>query len=283
MGNYKANKNNVPKPSVAEKVIDFFKVCFESKEGVGILVLLINLVVLLVVLVLSFIDSKPKAEVTKIVEETTVIEDAPIVKDSIDMVVDKRAEQDFNSTIFAGLRFGSNRQAVEKALKNQDNKTIHVFDGDDVKKVIIRDYDAIYYNGKLASLTLYSDEARLLKPLGLLYSTKYGETKNNKWVFSNCEIIIEQGTRSLYSSAKDSGLASAQDMYYDSYRFNSGTKRLTANPFFLRIEYKSLPLLRSLDYQKALKDSLERERIRKEAEREKEKERKLATEEASNI
>ena len=227
---------------------------------------------------------------TSITEETpNPIVEVEVVKDSIDILIEQRAEQEFNSTIFGGLRFGSGKQTVEKVLKNEKRKgysltaiPIQVPVNDRVMEVVIRGYDAEYYNGQLASLELYSNETGLYNELASMFASKYGETKNNNWKYSNCEIAVELGHRVLYSSAADSWLASSQNMYYASFG-GSSTKSLTTDPYYLVLSYKDYRLLGLIERQKKIKDSLEYVKRLQEEQKEKELARKLRTEVPTNI
>ena len=219
----------------------------------------------------------------------SVVEEPPVIKDSIDILIEQRAEQTFNSTIFAGLRFGSSKVSVERALKNKKNKyysfteiPIQVPVNDNVREVVIRDYDALYYNGQLASLELYSNETGLYNAIATMFAAKYGETKQNNWTYSNCEIAVKRGKRVLYSSAANSWLASAQDMYYASFG-GSSTKSLTTDPYYLVLSYKDFRLLALIERQKEIKDSLDYVKRLQEEQKEKELARKLATEVPTNI
>ena len=209
----------------------------------------------------------------------SVVEESPVVKDSIDVLIEQRAEQEFNSTIFAGLRFGSSKQAVDRALKDNSKKVIHLIEGDDVRQVIVRDYDADYYNGELASLTLYADETHMLNALNNLYASKYGETKKSIWEFKDAEISLDIGYRSVYKAADG---WNPTTLYYDSYG-GSNTTAITRSSSFLKITYRNNTLLNAISRQIIVKDSLENERRIKEEQKQKEIERKLAEEAANNI
>ena len=214
------------------------------------------------------------------IEAISDVEEPPVIKDSINIMIEERAEQEFNSTIFAGLRFGNSQQTVEKALKNKASLSIQVPVGDKVKSVTIRDYDASYYNGQLASLVLYANEDDLLDALGSQYSKKYGKTKHYEWVFSNCVISIRPRMRKEVRS--DYSYSGSTKMYYDTYR-NTTTHFLTKDPFFLEISYKSTTLLGLIERQQYLKDSIERARQLLETQKEKELARKLENEVPTNI
>ncbi len=219
----------------------------------------------------------------------SVVEEPPVIKDSIDILMEGRAEQKFNSTIFSGLRFGDNRRKVEKVLMNKGRyKTeipIQVPVGDNVEDVIIRDYDAVYDNDELVSLVLYANEAKLLDALGVLYTTKYGKTKNYLWHFSNCEIGIEMRTRPQHYYQK-TNVITDPDFYYDTYRKNS-SHYLTKEPNFIAITYISLERQQIMERRIYVRDSIERQRLQRETEikkqQEKEQAERLRTEPANNI
>ena len=220
----------------------------------------------------------------------SVVEEAPVVKDSIDILIEQRAKEVFNSTIFSGLRFGDSRRKVEKVLKNKlisrsvygTEIPIQVPYDDKVKEVIVRDYDAKYYNEQLASLVLYANEASLMEALSGQYTNKYGQTKGYDWCFSNCEIKIEKVERVEDRPDFISNYLTYTPMYFDSYR-GGNTTRLTKQPYFLRITYKNYDLLHSIERQAEINDSLAFVKRMKEEQIEKERARKLATEVPTNI
>jgi hypothetical protein len=204
-------------------------------------------------------------------------------KDSIDILIEQRATRDLKTTIFAGINFGDSPAIVEARLNNKQYKKIQVPDGDKVSTVIVDDYDTKYYQGHLAMLILYAEEDELYDALEVLYTTKYGKTKNGKWCFSNCEIDIEYGRRLPYSPSWDKGYnASNYGNYYHSYRGNRSSS-LTKDASFLKIIYKDFKLLYLLQRQEIEADSLERVRLLEAKEEEKKKARKLATEVATGI
>lgn len=215
---------------------------------------------------------------------TSSHEDTPVL-DSIDIIVAQRAEQELNSTIFAGLRFGDNPNRVKSVLKNSQNRTIYIPIGDRVDSVIIRDYDATYYKEQLDWIRLYANEAELLEPLAILFSQKYGETKKNQWHYSDCIIEINRIER---NSVKD--YLNRHIGYIDSYR-GGNEGNLTEDGFFIEISYKSLSLIeqQNNEVNQALIDSIKEdsrkrnEEIQKRREREAELARKLRTEVPTNI
>ena len=219
---------------------------------------------------------------------STTYEEAPVivapVKDSVDILMEQRAEQEFNNTIFGNLRFGSSKQAVENAWRNTTYRSVKVPYEERVAKVVFQDYDALYYNGKLASLVLYANEGELYEALGVVYSTKYGKTKNRDWRYSNCEISIKQRIRREHNPHKEAGYGDLDShrMYYTSYR-GERTYYLTKEPYFIEVSYKNFDLLELIARQQFVEDSLVREGIRKEAQKEKEMAEKLATEVATGI
>lgn len=208
---------------------------------------------------------------------------APIIKDSVDILIEQRAEMVFDETIYGGLRFGSPRQSVEMTLKKNPRIALLMPDGDLVG-VVIRDHDATYYNGGLASLVLYANEGRLIDSLYELYTRKYGKTKNRKWVYSNCEISVKQRIRREHNPHKDAGYGQLDShrIYYDSYR-GEKTYRLIKAPYFLEISYKNTDLLEKLERQKFVADSLEKEKLQRELQKERELAKKVAAEAVNNI
>ena len=208
----------------------------------------------------------------------------PKEKDSIDYIIDDRKTEKFEGTIFAGLKFGDNKQTVDYKLRNnKNNLEIFVPDGNYVENVYISRYDALYYKNKLASLILYSEQYKLYDALCILYATKYGETKSGKWTFSNCEIKIEINHRKLRDPIGDAGYRSnPSGFYYDSYN-GEKTDFLTKNSSFLKISYQNFNLMEQIERDKFIQDSLkEVERINK-IKKEKELAKKLAMQPATNI
>ena len=208
--------------------------------------------------------------------------DTILVKDRIDTLIDERAVQKFKGSIFAGLRFGDSRQKVKTVLKNKRNLDIQVPIEDEVRVVHVSTYDAVYYNDKLASLTLYAEEDELYYPLIALYTTKYSETKNSEWQFANCKIDIRHGWRINYNPSRDAGYGGTSIMYHNSFR-GERTESLTNDPAFLKINYENKELLEMKKIQEKKKDSLEHVRYLQEKEMEKELARKLLSEPATNI
>lgn len=222
----------------------------------------------------------------KTINEGPVIEEPIVVKDTIDILIEERAEQLFNSTIFAGLRLGCNRNAVEKALRNKHYRTfipIYVPIGDKVDSVVIRDYDASYYNEQLTTLVLYADDANLYDALGSLYTAKYGLTKGNLWSFSNCEVSIEKRERRRRPHTTYDDMTPP---YYASYR-GEQTDKLIKEAWFLAITYNNKTLLdrQVKDENDALAKERQREYEERQKKREQEKElaRQLSTEVPTNI
>lgn len=215
-----------------------------------------------------------------------VVKPEPIAeKDSIDSLIELRAKQKFNHTIFAGLKFGDNPKMVKNALQNERNKKIRVPNGDKVSIIYIDSYDAEYYKSQLASLTLYAEEDELINPLSLLYSTKYGETKHYEWTFDNCVITIGCGWRTEYNIDRALGYKSASArtaLYYESYR-GERTSAITKDPGFLKITYKNLHLVKRIKRDKIIKDSLEQVKVQERMQAEKELAEKHRTEPATNI
>ena len=184
-----------------------------------------------------------------------------------------------HSTIFAGLHFGDDPQTVQSAIKN--NRTIQVPVYTRVHTVHIKDYDAKYYQGRLASLTLYADESNLIDPLYALFTTKYGEGVDYQWIFSNCKIAIKLGHRRKYERWERS-LSPDPYLYYDDYR-GRPSSTLTDKASFIKIIYEDYNLLKLIEQQKIVDDSLMNAKRQKAIEEEKELARKLATEPATNI
>ena len=214
-----------------------------------------------------------------------VIKPEPIAeKDSIDSLIELRAKQKFNHTIFAGLRFGDNPQKVKTVLQNIANRKIKVPNGDKVSTIYVKDYDAEYYRGQLASLRLYADESDLDSPLRELFSTKYGKTKGVEWIYEDCDICVCWGWRKEYNPSRDAGYASGAGthMYYKSYH-GERTEYLTKDPCFLKIVYNNLRLTKLIERDKFVKDSLNQVETLKKIQAEKELAEKLRTVPATNI
>ena len=229
-------------------------------------------------------NAKSETSTSIIVETHNPFIDVKVVKDSIDILIEQRAEQEFNSTIFGGLRFGSSKQAVENVWHNTKNRAVKVPYEDRVATVTFQEYDALYYNGKLASLVLYANEGEMYEALGVVFSTKYGETKHWDWTYSNCEIAVKQKMRRVYDPHYEAGYGhlDSHRMYYTSYR-GERTYYLTKEPYFIEVSYKDFELLNLIERHQFVKDSIEQERIRYEVRKEAERARKLATEVATGI
>ena len=261
-------------------------------------------VVLMVILTLFFSCGQRKSKSTVVEQKPTMVEvvedveETPIVKDSIDLAMEERARHIFNSTIFMGLRFGSDKNTVEKVLKNRriykdsygTEIPIQVPFRDMVQSVVIRDYDAQYFNGKLASLVLYANEASLLDALAILYQNKYGPTKaydiygdckGYEWEYSNCEIVIRTKNRHERISEYVTNV-NAPKMYYNSYR-GTRVEYLTKDRSFLEISYENQDMLLAIAKQEHVKDSLENDKRMKAIQKEKELAKKLEQEIPTNI
>lgn len=234
-----------------------------------------------------------KASETTVIAEVPIVpivEEPPIVKDSIDVLIEERSEQEFNSTIFAGLRFGSNRKTVEKTLENKEisrgiyTTEVHIQVPylDRVEEVVVRDYDAEYYNGRLASLILYANEADLFDALGRQYIKKYGETKDYRWRYSNCEVSIIKGERIEDVPEHITNYLRYIPWYFDSYR-GSRVAHRTKERYFLKISYINYDLLNSIAIQQRQIDSLESAKRVQELQKEKERARRLSEEVPTNI
>ena len=213
------------------------------------------------------------------------LDDVPPM-DSVELLIIERAEQELNSTIFAGLRFGDNPNIVKSVLKNPQNRTIYIPIGDRVDSVIIRDYDASYYKEQLDWLQLYANEDRLVDSLEALFSKKYGLTKNREWRFSDCIIEINRINRVIAIEDFVHDNLHKQHTYYDSYR-NEKNEKYTNEPVFIEISYKSLSLIeqQNNDVNEALQKEHQKqeEELQKKREQEKELARKLRTEVPTNI
>ena len=78
---YIVSNNTAPKPSVAERIIESFKSCFNSKEGFLLLIPLISF--LIIIAISSFLGDNPRVRGSNVVKNNTAIGDVPIVKDSV--------------------------------------------------------------------------------------------------------------------------------------------------------------------------------------------------------
>lgn len=203
-----------------------------------------------------------------------------IEKDSIDILEEQRLNQEFNSTIFAGLRFGDSPSTVQTKMRNAE-WSIKVPNGDKIGIVHIRKYEAEYYRSQLASLTLYAEEDELISALYTLFRTKYGE---GEWRYKDCIINITPGWRKEYNLLREAGYASGAGtpMYYDSFT-GEQTKCLTKDSTFLIIIYKNLRLTDLIKQDKIIADSLEQLKKLQEIQAEKELAAKLRNEVATNI
>lgn len=221
--------------------------------------------------------------VEQAVIKDTIKKKTEIKKDSIDILIEKRAFKNLNSSIFAGLKFGDSPQHVESALQNEQNKRIQVPMGDKVSTIHIESYDAEYYKDQLASLILYAEQDELYEGLVIVYSTKYGITKRGQWHFANCSIELRYGFRREYDVAKEAGYnSSGPTLYYDGFR-KQRTSYITRDGYFLKIEYKNNHLLKLIERGRTIADSLENIRKLRAVETEKELAKKLRTETAINI
>lgn len=216
-------------------------------------------------------------------DENVYMNDLVPKKDSIDLLIEHRKTEEFNSSIFGGLYFGDSPEEVSWVFEDDDHQKILVPNEDKVAAVNIATYDAEYYKGQLASLILYSEQDELYNNLGTLYKTKYGETKNNDWHFANCSIEINYGFRLEYNPAKDAGYnSSGPTLYHQSFRLQRSSS-ITKDGSFLKIEYKHHHLLKLIERERQIKDSLDNVQRLKEIEEEKELARKLATQPAVGI
>lgn len=216
--------------------------------------------------------------------EITCNKDDVPIKDGIDLLIEERACQSFNSTIFAHLNFGDNRQKVEETMKSDKYMTIQVPVGEKVSSVRIRSYDAEYYNDKLALLTLYAEENELYNSLGVIYTTKYGKTKNNKWNFADCSIEITTKARREHDTSLEAGYGrlSGPILYYNSFR-GERCQSITKDGSFLVITYKNHYLIKQIERQKYITDSINKVESLRKIEQEKELAKKLSTEIATGI
>lgn len=197
---------------------------------------------------------------------------------------EEMAKREMSSTIFAGLRFGDSPETVKTTLRNRRKRIIQVPIEDKVDTVYVADYDAKYYKGRLASLTLYTDDTELEYALTDLFSVKYGEPVFGGWHFANCHIAIYSSFRKEYT--KDYGYRRSNTnrpiLYYNTYR-GEKSEFLTQKSSFLKIVYEDKKLLQLIEREKIVADSLENVRRLKAIEKEKELARKLATEVPTNI
>lgn len=199
--------------------------------------------------------------------------------------LEQMATQKMSATIFAGLRFGDNPDVVEKAMRNA--QIIQVPIGDEVMNIDIVEYKALYHKGKLASLILYSNNDNGLDSLYALYCKKYGEGivsnyQYYEWAFSNCKITIERKYRIKHKGSYD---LYNEELYYSG--FEEKGSHLTSNDSFVKITYESNKLVKMIEREKFLADSLKKaehlQAIEKEKAKEKELARKLETEVPTNI
>lgn len=210
-----------------------------------------------------------------------LMEEPPLIKDRVDSLIEGRSSEMYNSTIFAGLRFGDSKIRVTQVLKEQLPVTIQIPNGDNVETVIVDDYDATFFNERLAVLVLYAKQSSLHGILSKWFSTKYGDTKKDTWNFSNCTISVE-----IKSRVPHLNYDGTVTMYYNSYR-NDERYYLTKDCCFLKITYQDHGLLHLLERQKVEKDSLENAKRIQEVQAKKQAERdlakKLSEEGATNI
>ncbi len=253
----------------------------------------IIIVILVTIVLFVFLTIKmcvrTKNDIYKILDEDVysieLENEVKIEKDSIDTLIEIRVNQKFNSTIFANLKFGDSPQKVEQAMRNTKYRKIQVPYEELVSVVEILDWDAEYYDNQLAVLTLYSEDEYLYNALGIVYATKYGKTKGNKWHFSNCSIEIVYGGRSIYDPSGDAGYnrTGGPILYYCSYRGQRDGNCITQDGTFLKIIYKNHELLKQKELQEYITDSLNRIKQINEIKQEKELSKKISTEIATGI
>ena len=160
-------------------------------------------------------------------------------KDDVDIIIENRAKQKFDNSIFAGLRFGDSPEQVRRALNNVSHIPLSNLNKDSVNAICIRDYQAKYLNEGLVELTLFAEEDECYKDIGKYYSTIYGVTKGNVWRYSNCKIVVTLGMRKEYNPIKDAGYNSGahKTLYHASFGDDT-SKFLTEDEFFVKIIYK---------------------------------------------
>lgn len=221
----------------------------------------------------------------------TIITTTVTAKDSIDCIIEERSKISLYQSIYGGLFFGDNKKTVERVMANSHLQKIRVPDGEEVRSVSIKTYDAEFKDDKLVSLVLYFEEDELFSALKTLYTTKYGPTKNGVWEYADCTISIEYGHREQYDRSYDLGYgrSGGTPMYFENMRCTYGNNAypgtpMTTDPFFLKVCYKNNSLIEMLR-QKAyyIQDTLASKEYFINKEEERQLAHRLATEPATNI
>lgn len=184
-----------------------------------------------------------------------------VVKDSIDILIEERKKQTFNGTIFAGLKLGCSEKEYNKIIskyKKEFNNSIYVSKNDSLVKVInIGLIEPQFYNDKLYELNVYIDDNYVFDYLVSLFESKYGIVKRNYrreyvWEYTSARLSMEIKSRQLYSRTNNSS-----SLYYDGYNGRVSSS-LTKDPSYIHIKYSNLNILKQMEKDKLIKDSLQR-------------------------
>lgn len=183
-----------------------------------------------------------------------------VEKDSIDILIEERKSHIFNNTIFAGLKLGCTKKEYDRIIskyKNDFNNSIYFLKEDSLVKVInIGHIKPQFYKNKLYELNVYIDDDDGFKYLLNLLENKYGITKHNYWheyiwEYTTVQIYMKNKSRQLYSKTNNSSI-----LYYGGY--DNISSSLTKDPSFIHIKYSDLNILRQIEKDKLIKDSLQR-------------------------
>lgn len=182
-----------------------------------------------------------------------------VERDTIDILIEERKKQTFTNTIFAGLKFGCSEKEYDRIIskyKKEFNNSIYISKNDSLIKVInIGHIKPQFYEDKLYELNVYIDDDYAFKYLFNLLENKYGITKQNYWgeyiwEYTTVQIYMKNKSRQLYSRTNNSSV-----LYYGGY--DSVSYSLTKDPSFIHIRYSDLNILKQIEKDKILEDSLQ--------------------------
>ena len=147
-------------------------------------------------------------------------------KDSIDYIIEKRANTPFNNTIFANIKFGESSQIVEQKLKIYKQRFGNIIYADS-SRYKIYNINLYYYKDKLQTLVINFDG--LLedsKDLWKLYESKYGKTRFCDWEFQ--DVIIDYSERTNAKQVWDNKGYNDKQYYF----YNNNYKTITSTPSY---------------------------------------------------
>lgn len=138
----------------------------------------------LVLFLTALLGCRNKDDKSEVVTKTKIQENLIKEKDSIDVLVENRAKQLYEGTIFAGLKFGDSEQMVERTFRNKEKRYILIPTEERVCSVYVHSYKPTYYEDKLASIVLYVESDELY--YDVIYPrfvAKYGKIKEDARVY----------------------------------------------------------------------------------------------------